>query len=168
VPAPSFQSRTEKAYRFWVRQFILFHNKRHPRDMGPGEVEALLNHLAVHRRVAASTQSQALHAVVFLYDSVLGHPLGQMTGLKRVQRRQRVPVVLTREEVKAALALMEGTCRLMAELMYVKTVIESQWIDKIPKTRLALVGRLAVRPQSLQVRRAAHAYQLRRKSTQLL
>jgi hypothetical protein len=66
-------------YRFWARQFILFHNKRHPRDMGPGEVEAFLNHLAVHRRVAASTQSQALNAVVFLYDRVLGHPLGQMT-----------------------------------------------------------------------------------------
>jgi hypothetical protein len=58
-----FSPRTEKADRFWVRQFILFHNKRHPRDMGPGEVEAFLNHLAVHRRVAASTQSQALNAV---------------------------------------------------------------------------------------------------------
>jgi integron integrase len=77
-----------------------------------------LNHLAVARRVAASTQSQALNAIVFLYDCVLGQPLGQMTDLKRVQRRTRVPVVLTREEVKAALGLMDGTSRLMAELIY--------------------------------------------------
>ena len=86
--------------------------------MGPAEVEAFLNHLAVTRRVAASTQSQALNAIVFLYDSVLSQPLGQMTGLKRVQRRHRVPVVLTRDEVKRVLAMMQDTCRLMAELMY--------------------------------------------------
>ena len=66
--------------------------------MGPAEVESFLNHLAVHRQVAASTQSQALHAIVFLYESVLSKPLGQMSGLKRVQRRQRVPVVLTRAD----------------------------------------------------------------------
>jgi integron integrase len=86
--------------------------------MGHPEVEAFLNHLAVDRHVAASTQTQALNAIVFLYDSVLAQPLGQMTGLKRVQKRHRVPVVLTREEVKAALSMMDGTCRLMAELMY--------------------------------------------------
>jgi hypothetical protein len=136
--------------------------------MGPGEVEAFLNHLAVHRRVAASTQSQAPNAVVFLYDSVLGHPLGQMTGLKRVQRRQRVPVVLTREEVKAALALMEGTCRLMAELMYVKTLIESPWIDKIPKTRLALVGGSQFGLKVCRSGERRMLIKLRRKSTQLL
>lgn len=87
-------------------------------ELGPPEVEAFLNHLAVARRVAASTQSQALNAIVFLYDCVLGRPLGQMTDLKRVQRRTRVPVVLTREEVKATLSLMDGTSRLMAELIY--------------------------------------------------
>ena len=86
--------------------------------MSTTEVEAFLNHLALDRRVAASTQSQALNAIVFLYDSVLARPLGQMSGLKRVQRRQRVPVVLTRDEVKRVLAMMQGTCRLMAELMY--------------------------------------------------
>jgi integron integrase len=113
-----FSPRTEQAYRFWIRQLIVFHGRRHPRELGPTEVEAFLNHLAVERRVAASTQSQALNAIVFLYDSVLGTPLGQMASLKRVQRRQRVPVVLTREEVRAVLAMMEGTCRLMVELMY--------------------------------------------------
>ena len=86
--------------------------------MGPAEVEGYLNHLAVNRHVAASTQSQALNAIVFLYDGVLGTPLGQMTALKRVQHRQRVPVVLTREEVRGVLAMMNGTCRLMVELMY--------------------------------------------------
>lgn len=77
-----------------------------------------MNHLATKRRVSASTQSQALNAVVFLYNSVLSKPLGEMAGLKRVQHRHRIPVVLTREEVKAILGLMEGTCRLMAELIY--------------------------------------------------
>ena len=86
--------------------------------MGHAEVEAFLNHLAAVRHVAASTQTQALNAIVFLYESVLQCPLGQMTGLKRVQHRERVPVVLTREEVRSVLATMEGTCRLMAELIY--------------------------------------------------
>ncbi|EEG07333.1 integron integrase [Pseudogulbenkiania ferrooxidans 2002] len=86
--------------------------------MGPAEVETFLNHLAVQRQVAASTQSQALNALVFLYENVLTRPLGQMQGLRRVQKRHRVPVVLTQDEVKTVLSLMEGTCRLMAELMY--------------------------------------------------
>ena len=86
--------------------------------MGAADVEAFLNHLAMNRHVAASTQSQALNAIVFLYDSVLGKPLGQMTALSRVQKRHRVPVVLSRDEVKAVFGMMEGTCRLMAELIY--------------------------------------------------
>jgi site-specific recombinase XerD len=113
-----FSRNTEQAYRYWIRQFILFHGKRHPTELEPAQVEAFLNHLAVARRVAASTQSQALNAIVFLYDAVLGKPLGQMTGLQRVQRRQRIPVVLNRDEVSRVLALMHGACRLMAELMY--------------------------------------------------
>jgi site-specific recombinase XerD len=82
------------------------------------EVEAFPNHLAAERRVAPSTQAQALNALVFLYDSVPQKPLGELAGLKRVQRRHRVPVVLTREEVKAVLGQMTGVPRLMAELMY--------------------------------------------------
>lgn len=77
-----------------------------------------MNHLAVNRNVAASTQTQALNAIVFLYESVISQPLGTMTGLKRVQPRHRVPVVLTPEEVKLVLGLMQGTPRLMAEVMY--------------------------------------------------
>lgn len=106
------------AWCYWIRQFIYFSDKRHPNTLGGAEVEAFLNHLAVNRRVSASTQTQALNALVFLYDSVLQMPLGALAGLKRVQRRERVPVVLTREEVKAILAHMAGIPRLMAELMY--------------------------------------------------
>lgn len=86
--------------------------------MGPAEVEAFLNELAIERHVSASTQSQALNAIVFLYDGVLSQPLGRMTGLKRVQHRHRVPVVMTRDEVKRVLAMLQGTPRLMVELMY--------------------------------------------------
>lgn len=97
---------------------MLFHQKRHPRDMGTSEVREFLNHLAVVRKVAASTQSQALNAIVFLYDGVLEQPLGEILGLQRVQRRHRVPVVLTVQEVRASLSKMSGTTRLMAELLY--------------------------------------------------
>ena len=86
--------------------------------MGGPEVEAFLNHLASERHLSASSQTQALNALVFLYDSVLRQPLGEMAGLKRVQRLHRVPVVLAREEVKAILEQMTGVVRLMAELMY--------------------------------------------------
>lgn len=82
------------------------------------EVAAFLNHLAVRRRVSASTQSQALNALIFLYESVLEQPLGHIAGLSRVQRRHRVPVVLTVDEVQTILSEMRGTTRLMAELMY--------------------------------------------------
>ena len=110
-----FSPRTEESYRYWIRQYIFFHGKRHPRDLGAAEVESFLNYLAVNRKVAASTQTQALNAIVFLYDSVIGQPLGIMAGLKRVQARYRVPVVLTPDEVKR---VMEGTPHLMAELIY--------------------------------------------------
>jgi integron integrase len=107
-----------ESYRHWCRQFILFHQKRHPRDMGPAEVGAYLNHLAVNRKVSASTQSQALNAIVFLYEQVLEKPLGQIQGLRRVQRHHRVPVVLTVDEVQAILSQMEGTPQLMAQVFY--------------------------------------------------
>jgi hypothetical protein len=100
-----------------VKQYVLFHGKRHPDTMGATEIEVFLNHLATARRVAASTQSQALNALVFLYHVVLGREIGELTGLRRIQRRFRVPVVLTQEEVRACLGRMHGTTKLMAELM---------------------------------------------------
>ena len=113
-----YSPRTEESYRYWIRQYIFFHDKQHPDTLGATDVETFLNHLASHRRVAASTQTQALNALVFLYEGVLEKPLGQMANLKRVQPRYRVPVVLTRDEVRAVLSCMSGTTRLMAELIY--------------------------------------------------
>lgn len=113
-----FSPRTEEAYAHWIRRFIFFHQKRHPDLMGSPEVELFLNHLASHRQVSASTQTIALNAIVFLYNDVLEKPLGHMTGLKRVQRQHRVPVVLTTDEVKAIFDVMSGTCQLMAQLLY--------------------------------------------------
>ncbi|MHB1083687.1 MAG: integron integrase [Thiobacillus sp.] len=110
--------RTEEAYRYWIRQFIFFHGKRHPRELCEAEVTQFLNHLAVQRKVAASTQTQALNAIVFLYRDVLVAPLGEMNGLNRVQQRKRIPVVMTANEVSSVLSQMSGTTALMAQLMF--------------------------------------------------
>src|SRR5690606_7047300 len=113
-----YSIRTERAYLQWIRRFILANGKRHPRDMGAKEVEAFLSMLAVKGNVAASTQNQALSALLFLYRQVLGIELPWMDEVVRAKRPQRVPVVLTREEVTRLLALMEGRYGLMASLLY--------------------------------------------------
>lgn len=110
--------RTEEAYRFWIRRYILFHGKQHPRTLGTQAIAPFVNHLAVDRKVAASTQSQALNALLFLYRDVLGVEVGHLDGLRRVQRLSRIPVVLTTEEVRDSLANMHGTPRLIAEVLY--------------------------------------------------
>ena len=101
-----------------MKQYVLSHRKRHPDTLGAAEIEAFLNHLATVRHVAASTQTQALNALVFLYQVVLGREIRELAGLRHVQRRFRVPAVLTQDEVRACLAGMHGTTKLMAELMY--------------------------------------------------
>src|SRR4051794_30854600 len=88
--------RTEDAYRLWARRFILFHGVRHPQEMAEPEVNAFLTHLAVEGRVSASTQNQALAALLFLYAHVLGRPLDRLTGVVRAARPHRLPTVLTR------------------------------------------------------------------------
>lgn len=113
-----YSIRTEVQYVQWVRRFILFHGKRHPRDMGAGEVEAFLTHLAVEGRVAAATQNQALSALLYLYREVLEIELPWLDSLVRAKRPARLPVVLTRQEVNAVLGRMEGTHGLMARLLY--------------------------------------------------
>lgn len=113
-----YSLRTEQAYLQWIRRFILANGKRHPRDMGAAEVEAFLSMLAVQGKVAASTQSQALSALLFLYRQVLGVDLPWMDEVVRAKRPQRVPVVLTRDEVTHLLALMDGQYGLMASLLY--------------------------------------------------
>ncbi len=113
-----FSLRTEEAYVGWIRRFILFHRKRHPRDMGEAEVQAFLNHLAVRRKVSASTQSQALNALIFLYRHVLGRPLGEIGELVRPKRARRLPVVLSVEEVARILRALEGQHWLIGCLLY--------------------------------------------------
>jgi len=113
-----YSLRTEKVYLGWIRRFILFHDKRHPVDMGASEVNAFLSHLARHDRVAASTQNQALSSLLFLYRHVLGSPLPWLDTMEHAKRPARLPTVLTQAEVKAVLGVMEGTHWLMASLLY--------------------------------------------------
>lgn len=113
-----YSPRTERAYVAWVRRFILFHNKTHPTDLGAAEVTSFLTHLAVDRRVAASTQNQALAAIVFLYRHVLDLQLPWLDNIVRAKRPRRLPVVLTRLEVQAVLRQLRGTQRLQAGLLY--------------------------------------------------
>lgn len=113
-----YSYQTEKVYLYWVRQFIYFHGKRHPGEMGEEEVAAFLSHLAVDKRVAASTQNQALNAVLFLYKQVLGREIGLIQGVVRAKRPARLPAVMSREEVAAVLGRLAGRDWLMASLMY--------------------------------------------------
>lgn len=110
--------RTEEAYVMWVRRFVLFHKMRHPSEMSAPQVNPFLTHLAVNERVSASTQNQALSALLFLYRHVLGRSLGDLGEVIRAHRPRRLPVVMTRDEVKAV--LMNLTCDkwIMACLMY--------------------------------------------------
>ncbi|HET9031480.1 MAG TPA: integron integrase [Dokdonella sp.] len=110
--------RTEKVYVDWIRRFILANGKRHPRDMGAREVEAFLTLLATRGKVAASTQNQALSALLFLYREVLGQDLPWMENIRRAKRPERLPVVLTRDEVWRILDRMDGAHHLMASLLY--------------------------------------------------
>ena len=113
-----YSIRTEQSYLGWARRFILFHNKRHPRDMGAVEVTAFLTDLAVRGNVAAATQNQALNAILFLYREVLKIDLPWMDGIQRAKKPARLPVVFTRAEVKRLLAQLDGTLWLMASLIY--------------------------------------------------
>jgi len=113
-----FSLRTEAAYWNWIRQFIFFHQKRHPREMGKAEVEAFLTHLAKARNVAVSTQDQALNALVFLYREVLHQPFDQLGSVQRPLRRPKIPMVMSRDEVSRLLAQMDGTLGLIARLLY--------------------------------------------------
>jgi site-specific recombinase XerD len=118
IRARHYSRRTEESYAGWIRRFILFHGKKHPAAMGAGEVNAFLTSLAVARRVSASTQGQALSALVFLYRHVLDDPLPWLDEIVRARRSRQLPVVLTRDEVRRLLAGIEGTSRLVASILY--------------------------------------------------
>lgn len=113
-----YSKRTEKSYVRWIKRYILFHNKRHPQEMGSAEIEAFLTHLAVKERVAASTQNQALSALLFLYREVLHKELERPIEALRAKRPKRLPTVLTKEEVFKVIQCMSGTPQLMAKLLY--------------------------------------------------
>jgi integron integrase len=110
--------RTEQAYLHWMRRYVKFHGRRHPRDMGATEVEAFLTHLAVAAKVTASTQNQALQALLFLYRQVLNIDLPWLENVTRASRPKRIPVVLSTAEVRSVLAQLEGTSWLIANLLY--------------------------------------------------
>jgi len=114
-----YSRRTEDAYCMWARQFIIFHGKRHPREMGEVEVGQFLSHLAVDRNVAASTQNQAFAALLYLYEKVIKQPLGRLGGhVERAKVPKRRPLVLTRDEVAAVLGHLRGERALVAQLLY--------------------------------------------------
>jgi integron integrase len=115
-----YSPRTEEAYVQWVRRFVHFSDTRHPRELGPSDVTRFLSSLAVDARVSASTQNQALAAIVFLYRDVLEMPIGWLNALVRAKRPRRVPVVLTRDEVRRLFARLRGggAAALVIELLY--------------------------------------------------
>ena len=118
IRARHYSLRTEETYLRWIKRFILFHGKRHPREMGVQEVQQFLSPRAVEGRVAASTQSQALSALLFLYQQVLKQDIGAMDEVVRAKQPHRVPVVLTQDEVRAVLGHLSGTTWIMATLLY--------------------------------------------------
>jgi len=113
-----YSRRTEEAYVSWIIRFIRFHRVRHPAEMGKTDVESFLSHLAIDRKVAASTQNQALSAILFLYKDVLGRQLTWLDEVVRAKKPKRLPVVLTRKEVQAVLGNLYGQNWIAAMLMY--------------------------------------------------
>jgi integrase len=114
-----YSHRTEETYMGWVRQYILYHNKRHPREMGVTEVNEFITHLVNQKTVAASTQNQAISAILFLYRNVLEIQLDEKALLPiRPTRPKRIPTVLSREEAKKVIASLDGIYKLMTQIMY--------------------------------------------------
>jgi len=113
-----YSIRTEEAYIYWIKEYIFYHNKRHPKDMDKPEINQFLTHLAVNKNVAASTQNQALCALLFLYRVILGKNIGWLDGVEKAKKPQRLPLVFSRKEVKAILSAIEGRKWLVASLLY--------------------------------------------------
>jgi integron integrase len=113
-----YSLRTERAYVHWIRRFILFHHPHHPRDLTEGDVNRFLTDLAVNQQVSASTQNQALAAILFLYDKVLKQLLDRIEGVVRARKSKRLPVVLTPDEIRSVMAHLEGPCLLIAMILY--------------------------------------------------
>lgn len=113
-----YSIRTEQAYVDWIKRYIFFHGTRHPKEMGAAEISRFISHLATERNVAASTQNQALNALVFLYKQVLQVEVGSLGSMERAKKPERLPTVMSREEVGRLLVAMTGIHQLMAKLLY--------------------------------------------------
>jgi len=113
-----YSIRTEEAYVNWIKRYILFHNKEHPADLSEGHIRKFLSHLALKQKVAASTQNQALNAIVYLYKNILKIELGDLGSIERAKRSRSIPVVFSPPEVKNVLSNMSGVNKLMASLLY--------------------------------------------------
>jgi integrase len=118
VRARHYSHRTEEAYVAWIKRFLFFHRVRHPAEMGEPEINQFLTDLAVNKKVSDSTQNQALSGLLFLYQHVLNQPSGWIDLAVRAKKPERLPVVLTRQEVKAILGFMDGSPKLVAALLY--------------------------------------------------
>lgn len=114
----SYAHRTEQSYEQWICRYILFCDGVAPEEFGANEVKSFLEYLAVNRRVSASTQNQALNALVFLYKQILGHPFAELDSFVRAKKSRHLPVVLSRHEVTALLGAMDGVYKLIAALLY--------------------------------------------------
>jgi len=169
-----FSPRTEEAYIGWIRRFIRFHGLRHPADMGAAEVGAFLTHLAVKGRVSASTQNQALSALVFMYREVLRLDLQPLDGLVRAKRAVVLPVVLSREEVAAVLAHLQGVTWLIVGLLYGSGLRLQECLELRVKDIDFSIGQVTVRagkgrrdrvtmlPEMVKSRLAMHLERVRR------
>ena len=172
--ARHYSPRTEQAYRHWVKRYVLFHNVRHPSEMAESEVNAFLTHLAVKEQVSASTQTQALSALLFLYRHVLARDLGNLGAVIRARKPTRLPVVMTRDEVKAVLAALSGDKWLMASLMYGAGLRLSEClglrVQDLDRTRREILvrngkgakDRLTMLPESLDTPLTKHLKDVRR------
>ena len=113
-----YSYRTEQTYKEWIKRYILFHKKRHPAEMGAAEIQAFLSNLATEKKVAASTQNQALSAILFLYRNVLLIPIAVPTELIRAEKSKTLPTVLTRAEAMAVIRELHGVPQIMAKILY--------------------------------------------------
>lgn len=169
--------KTEDSYVYYIRDFILYHNKKHPRDMGVPEIRTYLSHLAIEKNVAASTQNVARNALLFLYQKVLTIELPHLNGIEPAKRPQRLPVVFSRTEVQAILANLDGVHHLMASLLYgsglrlteclnlrIKDIdLEYRQVTvrdgKGKKDRITMLPEATIAPLKLQLERAKYLHE---------
>jgi len=113
-----YSIKTEKSYCYWVRQYIYYHNKKHPKDMGGDEIRQFLNHLAINKNVASSTQNQALCAIIFLYREVLQINIEDIGKITWAKKAKRLPIIFSKQEVQKILQNLTGIYKLMVTLLY--------------------------------------------------